>query len=94
MKLSELLKVIPKHYKIGLTDFDKGTGLIGYGTKEKAIMAFAKIKTSTKEQIENMDVVAIRPCTYVQGATIQLFDRDVAPFEGKSGIIIIIEIEG
>lgn len=62
MKLKELLEVIPDNYEIGLANFDKGNGIIVYGTKEDAIQKFAEKEKFIKEQGDRLK------CAFERGA--------------------------
>lgn len=91
MKLKELLEVIPDEYEIGLVDFDKGICAIAYDIKEVAIMGFAQKTTYTKEQIENMDVIAIHPGANVCCKEAHMFANDMTVLHVKTQLLIEIQ---
>lgn len=88
MKLRELLKVIPDEYEIGIAGSDKNIYTITYGNQEEAIMGFAKSSTYTKEQIEDMEVIAIYPCTNVSCKELHMYADDITPLHIKTQLII------
>jgi hypothetical protein len=91
MKLKELLAVVPKDYEISLADFDKDICTCVYGIKEDAIMDFAQKTTYTKEQIENMDVIAINPSANVCCKESYLFADDMTLLHVKTQLLIEIQ---
>lgn len=90
MKLIDLLSVIPNECKIGIArPEDQRHGVIGY--KYDAVTRFAYRNRLIKEQVENMDVSKVYPCSSVQCAEEFLFESGttslyVAP-------VVLIEIE-
>lgn len=90
MKLINLLDVIPDECEISLTrpdDMEIGDE----GPKYEAIARFAYPNRLIKEQVENMDVVSIKPCLHVQCDSRYLFDDDYIPFNASR--VLAIEIE-
>lgn len=78
MKLKELLEVIPDDCEIGLIPWDNGFS-VSYGNKAEAIEKLAYRYKLIKEQIKNMDVSSVYPCTYVQCKEAHLFEKNEAP---------------
>ncbi len=90
MKLIDLLKIIPDECEISLSRPDDGE--IGdEWPKSEAVASFAYKNRLTKEQVWNMDIVTIRPCSHIQCDGAYLFDDDYIPF--KVSQIFAIEIE-
>lgn len=90
MKLKELLEVIPDECEISLSRPDDGE--IGdEWSKSDAVASFAYKNRLTKDQVWNMDIVTIRPCSHIQCDGAYLFDDDYVPF--KVSQILAIEIE-
>lgn len=90
MKLIDLLSVIPDECEVSLSwpdDNDIGTELM----RDGAIAEFAYRNRLIKEQVENMDVVSIKPCSHVQCDGMYLFDDDSIPFNISR--VLVIEIE-
>lgn len=91
MKLKELLEVVPKDYEIGLVDFDKEISIVTYDSKENAIMSFVQKATSTKEQVENMDVVAIHPNARTYCPDESMFGYDMPSLHIHTRLLIEIK---
>lgn len=75
MKLIDLLSVIPDDCEVSLSwpdDKDIGTERM----RDDAIAEFAYRNRLIKEQVENMDVVSIKPCSHVQCDGAYLFGDD------------------
>ncbi len=90
MKLIDLLSVIPDDCNVSLSwpdDENIGTERI----RDGAIAEFAYKNRLGKEQVGNMDVVSIKPCTHVQCDGAYLFDDDYIPFNYSR--VLVIEIE-
>lgn len=91
MKLIDLLSYIPDECEIGLVRFDDGFS-VSYGNKSEAIEKVAYEYRLIKEQVENMDVISVYPCTYVQCKEAHLFEKfETPPLCIKPQIIIEIE---
>lgn len=91
MKLKELLEVVPEDYEIGLAGFDNDIYTITYGTKEDAIMGLAQKSTFSKEQIENMDAIAIYPCANVCCKESHMYANDTTPLHVETHLLIKIQ---
>lgn len=90
MKLIDLLKIIPDECEISLSRPDDGE--IGdEWPKNEAVASFAYKNRLIKEQVWNMDIVTIRPCSHIQCDGAYSFDYDYIPF--KVSRILAIEIE-
>lgn len=90
MKLIDLLDVIPDECKIGIArPEDQRHGVIGY--KHDAIARFACRNRLIKEQVENMDVSRVYPCSSVQCAEELLFENDIPQLYVAPAVIIEIE---
>lgn len=90
MKLIDLLDVIPDECEISLSrpdDMEIGDE----GSKYEAIARFAYQNRLIKEQVENMDVVSIKPCSHAQCDGAYLFDDDYISFNVSR--VLVIEIE-
>lgn len=90
MKLIDLLSYIPDECEIGIVCFDGGFP-VSYGNKWDAIAKVAYKYRLIKEQVENMDVSSVYPCTYVQCKEAHLFENETPPIYVKPQIIIEIE---
>lgn len=90
MKLIDLLKFIPDECEIGLVRFDGGFP-ISHGNKSEAMEGVAYKYRLIKEQVENMDVRSIYSGACFQGYNVELFERDVPPFDVKPEVVIEIE---
>lgn len=89
MKLIDLLNYIPDECEIGIVC---GGFSISYGNKWDAIAQVAYKYKLIKEQVENMDVSSVYPCTYVQCKEAHLFEKnETPPLCIKPQIIIEIE---
>lgn len=88
MKIKELFKVIPEEYEIGIAGPDKDIYTITYGNQEEAVMGFVESSTHTKEQIEDMEVIAIYPCTNVSCKELHMYADDITPLHIKTQLII------
>lgn len=89
MKLIDLLNYIPDECEIGIVD---GGFSISYGNKWDAIAKVAYKYKLIKEQVENMDVSSVYPCTYVQCKETHLLEKnETPPLCIKPQIIIEIE---
>jgi hypothetical protein len=88
MKLKELLEVIPDEFEIGLTSYDEWVCTFVYGKKDDAILSFAIKKKFIKEQVENMDVMSIHPCAYVQCLGQNVYNGDELPFHINPQLLI------
>lgn len=90
MKLIDLLKIIPDECEISLSRPDDGE--IGdEWPKSEAVASFAYKNRLIKEQVWNMDIVTIRPCSHIQCDGAYSFDDDYIPF--KVSRILAIKIE-
>lgn len=90
MKLIDLLNYIPDDCEIGLVRFN-GRFPISHGNKSEATESLAYKYRLVKEQVENMDVRSIYSGACFQGNNVELFERDVPPFDVKPEVVIEIE---
>lgn len=92
MKLKELLKVIPEDYDISFAFDINGVCIFVYGNKkDDVILNFATEKKCSKEQVENMDVINLRPCAYVHCWEQNVYEADNIPLSVRPQLLIEIE---
>lgn len=71
MKLKTLLAIVPDEYRIGLMDSDPDNySMLVFGTKNEAIVGYARKVRLDTEQVANLTVVSIHP-----GASAYLPDK-------------------
>lgn len=90
MKLKTLLAIVPDEYRIGLMDSDPDNySMMVFGTKNEAIVGYArKVRLDTK-QVANLTVVSIHPgATTWLPAGVSMYGDDSAELHVKTQLLI------
>lgn len=90
MKLKTLLAIVPEEYRIGLMDSDPDNySMMVFGTKNDAIVGYAKKVRLDPEQVTNLTVVSIHPgATTWMPAGVSMYGDDSAELHVKTQLLI------
>lgn len=90
MKLKTLLAIVPDEYNIGLMDSDPDNfSMMVFGTKNKAIVGYAKKARLDPEQVANLTVVSIHPgATTWLPAGVSMYGDDSAELHVSTQLLI------
>ncbi len=90
MKLKTLLAIVPEEYRIGLMDADPDNySMMVFGTKNDAIVGYAKKVRLDPEQVANLTVMSIHPgATTWMPAGVSMYGDDSAELHVKTQLLI------
>lgn len=90
MKLKTLLAIVPKEYRIGLMDADPDNySMVVFGTKNEAIVGYARKVRLDPEQVVNLTVMSIHPgATAWLPAGVSMYGDDSAELHVKTQLLI------
>lgn len=90
MKLKTLLAIVPEEYRIGLMDSDPDNySMMVFGTKNDAIVGYAKKARLDPEQVANLTVMSIHPgATTWLPAGVSMYGDDSAELHVKTQLLI------
>lgn len=92
MKLKTLLAIIPENYQIGLMDADPDNySMLVFGTRNDAILGFARKARMDPEQVANMTAITIHPrATACVPAGVPMYDDDFVELYVNTQLLIEI----
>lgn len=95
MKLHELLAIVPDNYRIGLMDSDPDNySMLVFGTKNEAIVGYARKARLDPTQVANLEVEAIHPgATTWLPAGVSMYGDDSAELHVKTQLLIEVSTE-
>ena len=90
MKLKTLLAIVPEEYIIGLMDADPDNySMMVFGTKNEAIVGYARKVRLDPEQVANLTVMSIHPgATTWMPAGVSMYGDDSAELHVKTQLLI------
>lgn len=90
MKLKTLLAIVPEEYRIGLMDADPDNySMMVFGTKNEAIVGYARKARLDLEQVANLTVMSIHPgATVWLPAGVSMYGDDSAELHVKTQLLI------
>ena len=90
MKLKTLLAIVPEEYRIGLMDADPNNySMMVFGTKNEAIVGYARKVRLDPEQVANLTVMSIHPgATTWLPAGVSMYGDDSAELHVKTQLLI------
>lgn len=90
MKLKTLLAIVPEEYRIGLMDADPDNySMMVFGTKNEAIVGYARKVRLDPEQVANLTVMSIHPgATTWMPAGVSMYGDDSAELHVKTQLLI------
>lgn len=90
MKLKTLLAIVPEEYRIGLMDADPDNySMMVFGTKNEAIVGYARKARLDLEQVANLTVMSIHPgATVWLPAGVSMYGDDSAELHAKTQLLI------
>lgn len=90
MKLKTLLAIVPEEYRIGLMDADTDNySMMVFGTKNEAIVGYARKVRLDLEQVANLTVMSIHPgATVWMPAGVSMYGDDSAELHVKTQLLI------
>ena len=90
MKLKTLLAIVPDEYRIGLMDSDPDNySVMVFGTKNEAIVGYARKLRLDSEQVANLTVVSIHPGVAAwMPAGVSMYGDDSAELHVKTQLLI------
>lgn len=90
MKLKTLLAIVPEEYRIGLMDADPDNySMMVFGTKNEAIVGYARKVRLDLEQVANLTVMSIHPGATVWLPTgVSMYGDDSAELHVKTQLLI------
>ena len=90
MKLKTLLAIVPEEYRIGPMDADPDNySMMVFGTKNEAIVGYARKARLDLEQVANLTVMSIHPgATVWLPAGVSMYGDDSAELHVKTQLLI------